>query len=163
MLGASVVEGDWSAQVDGLSGRLRVCLEELQPGLRHAVWLELWNHGRELVAVTNQPSVDAELTTADEVPVPLTLMPTSGPLAIAQVAMIPGEAYLGFRIDMQTVGMPVREQGAALVALGGQNWLVRSGRYRLAVAIVLSGAETSSARNWCGRLDLPPIAFEVSV
>jgi hypothetical protein len=51
----------WSEPTSGLSGRLRLEFEDLQPGLRHAVYLELKNHSLSPVAVTNQPEIQTEL------------------------------------------------------------------------------------------------------
>src|SRR5438876_12442574 len=51
----------WSEPANGLSGRLRVELEDLKPGLRHAVYLVLRNHSPDPVAVTNQPEIRAAL------------------------------------------------------------------------------------------------------
>src|SRR6476646_5599530 len=51
----------WSKPANGLSGRLRVEFENLKPGLRYAVYLELRNHALTPVAVINQPEINAEL------------------------------------------------------------------------------------------------------
>lgn len=163
MLGAPAGEGDWSAPVDGLSGRLRVWLEDLRPGFRHAVYLELWNHSLATIGVTNQPRVDAGLWTGGSVPVPPAAVLASGPVHAAQAALIPGGAYLGFRIDMQTVGLPMREPPAALVALGGRSWVVGAGRYRLAATIAFPASEAHPASDWAGELNLPPADFDLNL
>src|SRR5262249_15457597 len=97
--------GTWSKPVDGLSGRLLVRFEDLKPGLRHAVILELRNAsetaGTMPVAVLNQPRLVTEVLDAAGKPLAQTGFPMSGPIPDPQWGVIPLGAYLGFRVDMQ--------------------------------------------------------------
>lgn len=160
MLGAPAGEGDWSSPVDGLSGRLRLWLEDAHPGFRHAIYLELWNRAYAPIGVTDQPRVDAGLWTA-AVRVAQADAMASGPAHAPQPVLIPAGAYLGFRIDMQTIGLPIGEPPTALVALGGRSWVVGSGRYRLTATVAYPGTEARPASDWAGKLILPPVEFDV--
>jgi hypothetical protein len=114
----------WSKPVDGLCGRLRIEFEDLDPGLQYAIYLELWNRSFEPIAVTNQPQIRAQLFDASAKTVDTSGMAIDGPGPIRQRAVIPRDAYVGFRIDMQTVDVPTREQCKVLVALGDKCWRV---------------------------------------
>jgi hypothetical protein len=152
----------WSEPINGLSGRLRIEFEDLRPGLRHAVYLELRNHSVNPVAVTNQPRVNAELFDVAGKPVSSSDFPLSGPIPNPQWALIPRDAYLGFRIDMQTVGVPTREQGMALIAIGGKSWGLRAGEYVLKAALVFKKEDGAPQDQWIGELELPPIDVVVT-
>ena len=147
----------WSEPADGLSGRLRVEFEDLRPGLRHALYLELRNHSFVPVAVLNQPEVRAELHDSSGKPVSTTSFPTSGPSPSPQWAVIPRDAYIGFRIDMQTVGLPTREQGRALLAVGGKTWGLGAGEYLLETVLTFGRKEDGPTNQWVGELKLPPV------
>src|SRR5258708_4754527 len=152
----------WSGPVNGLSGRLRVEFEDLQPGLRHAVYLQLRNHSFMPVAVVNQPEIRAELYDSSGVPVSTSSFPMGGPIPGSQWAVIPRDAYIGFRIDMQTVGVPTREHGRALIAIGGKCWEVRVGKYVLKTALVFKKEEGGPQNQWVGELELPPVEVVVT-
>ena len=96
--------GSWSEQVKGLSGRVRPEFEDLRPGIRYAVYLELRNDSLDPVAVVNQPRVNAEVFDSSGQLVAASGASAGGPMPIPQWAVIPRGAYVGFRIDMQTVG-----------------------------------------------------------
>jgi hypothetical protein len=151
----------WSKPVNGFSGRLRVEFEDLKPGLRHAVYLEIRNHSLNPVAVTNQPQIHAELFDSSGKPV-ITSGSANGPMPISQWAVIPPDAYIGFRIDMQTVGIPTREHGVALIAVGGKSWEVRAGDYALKIALEFKNEEDGPKTQWVGNLDLPPVEVVVT-
>jgi len=113
------IADSWSGPVKGLSGRLRIEMEDLKPGLRHAVVLELKNVSTRSVAVLNQPAIRVELYDGAGKPVSTSGFPMSGPIPNPQWGVLPRDAYFGFRIDMTTVGVPTRGHGMVLLALGG--------------------------------------------
>jgi hypothetical protein len=152
----------WSEPVNGLSGRLLVEFEHLRPGLRHAVYLELRNHSFAPIAVINQPGIRAELYDSAGNSVGASVFPTSGPIPEPQWAIIPSDAYLSFRIDMQTVGVPTAEHGAVLLALGGKSWGLRPGAYTLRTAITFSQKDNAPSEQWIGELELPPVEVVVT-
>lgn len=152
----------WSESVNGLSGRLRVEFEDLKPGLRHAVYLELRNHSLNPIAVTNQPQIHAELFDSAGKSVGTSGFAMSGPIPNPQWAVIPQDAYLGFRIDMQTVGVPTREHGMVLIAVGGKSWELRAGKYVLKIALVFKREEDGPQNQWVGELELPPVEVVVT-
>lgn len=151
----------WSEPVNGLFGRLRVEFEDLKPGLRHAVYLELRNYSLKPVAVTNQPQIHAELFDSSGKPV-ITSGSAGGPMPIPQWAVIPRDAYIGFRIDMQTVGVPIREHGKALIAIGGKTWELRAGKYLLEIMPVFKKEEDGPENQWVGEIELPPVEVVVT-
>lgn len=155
--------GAWSAPTQGLSGRLCVAFEDLRPGLRHAVHVEIRNHLATPLAVTNQPTLRVELHDAAGKAVEKVSLPMSGPIPIAQWGVVPAGAWLGFRVDMQTVGVPTRGQRQALIALGGTMWLVGPGKYRLRATLQYDGAPPGApAVPWIGTLALPPVEVAVT-
>jgi hypothetical protein len=151
----------WSEPVNGLSGRLRVEFEDLKPGFRHAVYLELRNHSLNPVAVTSQPQTHVELCDSSGKPVATSGFPMSGPTPSPQWAVIPRDAYVGFRIDMQTVGVPISEQGMALIAVGGKAWGIKAGKFVLEIALVFKRDEDGPRNQWNGELHLPSVEVAV--
>lgn len=152
----------WSKPINGLSGKLRVGFEDLKPGLRHVVYLEIRNHSPNPIAVTNQPQIHAELFDSTGKPVSTSAAPMSGPIPYPQWAVIPRDAYLGFRIDMQTVGVPTREHGMTLIAVGDKNWELRARRYVLETTLVFKKEEDAPQNQWVGELALPPVEVVVT-
>jgi hypothetical protein len=75
--------------------------------------------------------------------------------------VVPLEAYLGFRVDMRTVGMPTRESGTALLALGGVAWRLGEGQYELRATASFPHAEDGPADQWVGELALPAVTVVV--
>ena len=151
----------WSEPANGLSGRLRVEFEDLKPGLRYAVYLELRNHALTPVAVINQPEINAELLDPAAKPVSASGFPISGPIPNPQLGVIPRDASLAFRIDMQNVGVPTREDGMVLLAVG-QTWGVKAEDYRLTVKLVFKFQEGGPENQWVGELEMPPVAITVT-
>jgi hypothetical protein len=147
----------WSEQVTGLSGRLRVEFEDLDPGLRHAVYLELRNEAAQPITVSNLPDLHAHLHDSAGNPVGTSGIVVSGPQPSRRWMVVPLEAYLGFRVDMRTVGMPTRESGTALLALGGEAWRLGKGQYELRATAAFPLAEDGPADQWVGELALPPV------
>ena len=156
------VANAWSEPTSGLSGRVRVEFEDLDPGLRHAVYLELKNHTLNPIAVINQPRVQAELFDTVGKPVSTSGFSMSGPIPNPQWAVIPREAYIGFRIDMQTVGVPPREHGMVLLAVGGKTWGLGAGAYVLEIALAFENEEDAPPHQWAGELVVPPVDVVVT-
>ncbi|SEL12334.1 hypothetical protein [Nitrosovibrio tenuis] len=155
------VANAWSESINGLSGRLCVELENLKPGLRHAIYLELKNHSLNPITVINQPRVHAELFDVTGKPVSTSGFPISGPIHKPQWAVIPRDAYIGLRLDTQIVGMPTREYGMILIAVGEKSWGLRPGKYTLEIAAVFKYEENGPKNQWIGQFDLPQ--FEIVV
>lgn len=153
--------GAWSKSVNGLAARLLAEIEEVQPGLRCAITLSLRNESPEPIAVTNQPQVQAGLHDASGSPVRSATLAMSGPLLPAQWAVIPGDACLAFRVDLRTAGVPVREQGLLLVALGDKGWTVSAGSYLLGATIAYEKRSDALPNQWAGTLELPQVPIEV--
>jgi hypothetical protein len=151
--------GVWSAAVGGLRGRLLVSLEDLRPGLRHKIILEWKNLSLKPLAVTNQPRLTAELTDWRGRAVPTAGFSMSGGIPDAQWAVIPRDAHLGFRVDMQTVGVPAKDE--ALLALGGKTWGLKPGHYVLKAELTCQ-QQPGPENQWLGRLDLPPVRIVVT-
>ncbi len=149
----------WADPQNGLSGRLIVVPEELKPGRRHAVSLELKNDSTQPLAVIDQPRLDVELTAGGK-PVPEASLPMSGPIPNPQWGVVPQSACLGFRVDMQTVGVPTN--GPALLAVGGKMWHLEPGTYELRAVLVAEKQKDGPDNQWVGRLPLPPVEVVVS-
>jgi hypothetical protein len=114
------------------------------------------------VAVVNQPEIHAELYDSTGKPVSTSSFPMSGPIPNPQWAVIPRDAYLGFRVDMQTVGVPTREQGMALIAVGGKMWGLRAGKYALKARLIFKNEENGPQNQWVGELELPSVDVVVT-
>lgn len=80
----------------------------------------------------------------------------SGPIPEEQLGTIPRDAYLGFRVDGQTVGLPAT--GEPLLALGDSDWFLEPGTYELRLKIVFPSSGGSS---WTGAFELPPVVLTV--
>jgi RNA polymerase sigma factor (sigma-70 family) len=152
--------GDWSKPVNGLSGRLLVAFEDLKPGLRHAVTLELKNVSTKPLAVLNEPKVEVSLTDAAGVVLPPSLPRVmSGPIPDPQWGVLPRDAYMGFRVDMTTVGVPTKDH--ALLAVQGRTWDLKPGSYTVRAKVAAAGAPTHNDA-WGGELELPPVEVVVT-
>ena len=152
----------WSEPVNGLRGRLLVEPEELEQGFRHTVYLELKNTSSTAVAVVNQPAIRADLRDPSGKPIGTAGRPMSGPAPGPEWAVIPRDAYIGFRVDMRTVGVPTREHEMALLAVGGSTWALTAGRYLLTATIVFERREGGLSGQWTGELRLPPVEVTVT-
>jgi hypothetical protein len=151
----------WSIPVNEISARVSVALEDLGAGLRHAIYVELRNHALRPIAIASPPRVNGDLADASGQPVTPSGLTISGPIPERQWAMIPRDAYVGLRVDMQNVGVPSRAQGVALIAVGGKVWQVAAGRYSLRVAVAFEPHDGAPARPWTGRLELPPVRLVI--
>jgi len=114
------------------------------------------------VAVVNQPEIRAELYDSSGKPVSTSSFPMSGPIPSPQWGVIPPDAYIGFRVDMLTVGVPTREQGMILIAVGGKMWALKAGKYVLEIALVFLRKEDGPQNQWVGELALPPVEVVVT-
>jgi len=159
----NAVTPEWSETVSGLAGRLLVAFEDLQPGLRHAIFLELKNHSPDAVAVTHPPELRADLRDASSgVPIRAPDLLVSGPISMPQWAVIPPDAYAGIRVDNRTLGVPTREHGVALLALGAKAWHVSAGHYVLRATLICSGRPDGPENQWVGELELAPVEVVVT-
>jgi hypothetical protein len=158
-------EANWSKPLNGLKGRLLVSFEDLRPGLRHAVVLEFKNVSMDAIAVSNQPDViNAVLVDSKGKALHQSSFSMSGPVPCEQDAIIPRDAYVGFRIDAQTVGCP--SEGTALLALANKQslpkqWNLHPGQYTLRTAISLSGRSGKNVP-LNGVMNLPAVTIIVS-
>lgn len=157
------VTAAWSEPVNGLAGRLLAAFEDLQPGLRYAIFLELRNHSLDPIAVIDQPEFRADLRDAvSAVPIKAPDLLVSGPIPIPQWAVIPRDAYTGIRVDIRTLGVATREHGLALLALNGKAWHVSAGDYLLRATLVCSRRPDGPVNQWVGELELPPVEVVVT-
>lgn len=147
----------WSETINGLSGLLYTKLEDLRPGLRYAVYLELRNCNLNPVTVSNQPIIDAKLFDSAGKFINTTGFPVSGPDPNPQYAVIPRNSYAGFRIDRQIVGVPYAEKEIALLAIGDKSWKLGAGGYLLKVVVRFGEEENSPPGKWIGELNLPTV------
>jgi len=152
----------WSTKTDRLVGRLLVAFEDLRPGLRHAVHLEIRNEGFDPVAVINQPKISCEVYDVSGTPVPTLESSANGPRQVRQWCVIPTDAYAGIRVDAQTGSVPTRQQGMVLLAIGGRRWGLKPGTYLLKASAVFNSDEDGPANQWVGELQLPPVEVVVT-
>jgi hypothetical protein len=158
---SQAVISEWSDLERGLCGRLQVEIEDLDLASRYAVYLELRNDSPEPIAVTDRPRVGVRLSGREGKAVSPAHLPMSGPVPNAQAAVIPRGAALRVRIDMQTVGVPPKETGMVLLALGGQSWTLSAGEYVLTVNVTFDGVPGAPRNRWSGQLKVPPVALMV--
>ena len=152
----------WSDRVNQLSGRLRVEFEDLKPGLRHAVYLELRNHSLNPIALTNQPQITAELYDSSGQPVSTSGFFSNGPSPIKQWAVVPRDAYVGLRVDMQTAGIPAKEHKRVFLGIDGRTWELSTGSYLLRSTASFKHDETGPPNQWTGELQLPTVEIVVT-
>jgi hypothetical protein len=158
----SRIFGAWSQSVDQLSGRLCVEFEDLKPGLRHAVYLELRNDGLAPSVVSNLPEVRAELYDSSGQAVGTSAAVDDGPTPILQWAVIPRDSYLGLRVDRQSAGVPTKEHKRILIALGDKTWELSAGKYLLEAIAVFKREESGPDNQWVGELKLPSVDVVVT-
>ena len=158
----SRVFGAWSQSIDQLSGRLCVEFEDLKPGLRNAVYLELRNDGLAPTVVSNLPEVRAELFDSSGQPVGTSAAVDDGPEPVLQWAVIPSDSYLGLRVDRRSAGLPTKEHKRILIALGAKTWELNTGAYRLEATAVFQREESGPDNQWVGELKLPPVDVVVT-
>lgn len=154
--------GPWSGTGGALVWRLSIELEEIDGGLRHAVFVEAKNVALDPVALIDQPAVSVTVRDAAGHEPASVVLPASGPHHAAQWAVIPRDGYVGIRIDGRLVGMPARDQGKALLALGDRSWVLGAGSYVLALQVSFPVDAKGPANQWSGRIVFPPLAFSVT-
>ena len=152
----------WSNKSGQLVGRLLVAFEDLSPGLRHAVHLEIRNDGADPVALFNQPEIKSEVYDLSGTPIGTLESSANGPRQARQWVVIPHAAYIRLRIDAQTGAVLAREHGMVLLAVGGRRWGLKPGSYVLKARAVFKSAEDGPANQWVGELDLPPVEVVVT-
>jgi hypothetical protein len=135
--------------------------EHLGAGVRHAVYLELRNDSLEPVAVVNAPRVEASLAETGGNPVSPSMFPMGGPIPNPQWAVIPREATLQLRIDSQTVAVPEKQDGLALMAVAGHSWSLRPGSYVLKLRVIFEHEVDAPPNQWTGVLS--PLSIAVVV
>jgi hypothetical protein len=151
---------EWSKPVNGLSARLVVAFEDCKPGLRHAVTLELKNVSTDPISVIDQPHLKTDLEAARGSPDPnATFVAMSGPIPHPQWGTIPRGATLSFRVDMRTVGTPVRDR--ALLAVGGIWDIKPGGTYVLRTKLISKKADGPKDQ-WVGEMTLPAVTVTVT-
>jgi len=152
----------WSQPVDRLSGRLRLELEDLAPGLRYAVYLEVKNHSGDALAVINQPEIHAQLYDSFGNSVNTTGISGNGPGPGPQWAVVPTDAYVALRVDMRVRAIPTKEHKRVFLGLGGNTWELGAGKYRLEVRAVFTPEPTGPINQWTGELKLPAVEIVVT-
>lgn len=152
----------WSIKREGLLGRLLVEFEDLNPGLRHAVYLEIRNDSFDPVSVINQPEITAEVSDLSGTPIATLQSSANGPRQARQWAVIPGGAYIGLRVDAQTGNVPGREHGMVLLAVGGRRWGLKPGSYVLKATALFKEEKDGPPDQWVGELDPPPVEIVVT-
>ena len=153
---------DWSTSEHGLSGRLHVELDDLDVALRFAVYLELRNDSSEPVTITDQPGIEARLWNNGAKPIEPSGLPMSGPIPNPQWAVIPRGGTLRLRIDMQTVGVPEKKSGKALLAVGGHSWALAAGEYVLGIGVRSQRVANAPPNQWVGELTLRPVSIIIT-
>ncbi len=153
---------EWSQTVNSLSGRLLVRFEDLKPGLRHSIYLELRNHALAPIVVSNLPEFHAQLFDSSRMPVSESGFSSNGPSPILQWAAIPRDAYVGLRVDLQTIGVPTREHKRVLLAFGNTPWELSVGQYVLEATAVFNREDGGPPNQWTGELKLPPVEVVVT-
>jgi hypothetical protein len=152
----------WSITINGVSARLQVEVDDLQPGLRHAVYLQLRNGSHNPAAFTNQPLVHATLADRQGQQVTPATLPTSGPAPVLQWAVVPANAYVALRIDLQNVGVPTRARGTILLSAGDHAWELVAGVYVLRVTAAFSRHADGPPNQWVGSVTPPPIDIVIT-
>ncbi|MEX2285749.1 MAG: hypothetical protein WD648_01590 [Planctomycetaceae bacterium] len=160
--GDRVLAGEWSEPVNGLSARLLMSLEESkitdQPSaLRYKIILETKNVQGDALAVSSQPRfVNVEIRDADDKLLPAQGYDQTGPHPSPQWAVIPGDAYLGVRVDMTTVGIG---SGAALVGISDYVRFLKPGEYKVRATLTADHNKDGPNNQWVGIMKLAPVSL----
>jgi len=146
----------------GLAGRLVAEFEDLKLGVRFAIYLELRNHSSDPIAVTNQPQIAAEVFDEAGNVVSPSGARRSGPLRSPQWVVIPIDAYVGYRVDMQTLGLSEKERHVVLLAVGDNSWELKVGKYVFKATASFEESKDGPQDQWIGELVLPPVEIVVT-
>lgn len=152
----------WSAPRDGLRVRLHVQAEDLGAAVRHVVRLEIRNVTGHPVRLSDQPHLDASVTDAAGEPVERFMPPGNAPQRERGWETIAGDSCLALRVDTQGAGMPPRETGEALLALGACCWRLPAGHFVLRTVAHFDKAPGAPAQCWTGDLRPPPVSVVVT-
>ena len=157
--------GEWSEPVNGLSARLLMTLEEIKvtdypSAFRYKIILETKNVRGDILAISSQPSfADVRIRDADGRLLPDRGYDQSGPIPFPQWAQIPGNAYLGIRVDMTTVGLP---GGSALVGIDDHVRFLKPGTYTVHATLIAQKDKKGPDNQWLGKMNLPPVTVTFS-
>ena len=142
------------------SALLSLQLEDVHLGVRFAIYVVLRNHSAEAITVTNKPRLESEFLDQSGKKLKQTNYPFSGPEKPLQWGVVPQDAYLGLRVDDQGIGIPTRNEGRVLVAIGGKSWAPFPGHYTLIVTCEFTHDVNGPNNQWVGIFD-PIAALEI--
>ncbi|MCX5674803.1 MAG: hypothetical protein NTX87_07330, partial [Planctomycetota bacterium] len=154
---------EWSKPVSQLSGRLRVAESRIATDQYFQLTLELANRGGTPLAVQcgNPHIFTITLLDGAGKQVKPTLV-RADVLSSPQWGVIPGGAYLGFPVSIQS------QDGAkgSHLDITTLIWKLSPGKYRIAGEFSSGGAADfmgtpGKATIWDGKIDLPPVDIEV--
>ena len=152
---------DWSKISNGILGRLGIEFEKIDPVARFALYAEIKNTSFDIISISNQLKIDATLFDSYGKSINTSPFAIVGPQYLAQWAVIPARAYIGLRIDLQNVDVPLSKEAVILVATGNKSWKINAGIYQLKVKII-SNDDITVSHQWLGELELPVLEFEVT-
>lgn len=141
---------------------MTVELEDIGAGLRYAVHVELANLLPTPIAICTGPELHARLVDARGHDLAGSALPSDGPVFDPQWAVIPRDAYLGLRVDAQSVGVPGRQSHTVLLAVGDRNWALAAGAYVLAVTANARRRAGAPCEQWTGELRMPPLDLRIA-
>lgn len=149
--GAGIYAGEWSEPVNGLSARLLVTLQE---GTRSTLFaspvvLEVKNTGGTPLAFLDQPSFKGSaVRDAKGNASPEPSFPGNHLAGVPQWAVIPGNAYLGLKVD---TSIPV-DVGLCFGP-------ITPDAHRLSATLVARHRADGPANQWIGEIELPPVVL----
>lgn len=154
----------WSEPVAKLSGRLRLSEPKITTDQYLQINLELANRGHTPLAIQSGNPHIFTITLLDGAGKPV--KPTSARsdvLSSPQWGVIPGGAYLGFPVSIQS------QDGAkgSHLDITTLIWKLSPGKYRISGTFSCGRAadfmgSPGKAEVWEGKIDLPPIDIEVA-
>jgi hypothetical protein len=160
---APVTPDAWSEPVAGLAGRIRVAEQTITTEQYFCLTLELVNRAHAPLAVQSGNPHMFTITLLDGAGKPV--QPTSGRvdvLSSPQWGVIPGGAYLGLPVSIQT------QDGAkgSHLDITTLIWKLAPGKYRVCATFSSGSAadfrgSPGKAAIWEGKIDIPPLDVEV--
>lgn len=154
---------EWSESVSGLAGRLRVAEATIATDQYFRVTLELANRGQAALAVQSGNPHIFTITLLDSTGKPVNpSYARADVFSIPQWGVIPGRAYLGFPVSIQSLD---GAKGANL-DITTAIWKLPSGKYRICGTFSSGKAadfmgSPGKASIWEGKIELPPLDVEV--